>query len=203
MKNYLIVALFFLFGFSVLLKAEEKMGLMPYFGLGRTGTEVEIQSEKEPVTSYELGVEYTWIEEGPWKSGSRLGLKNINADASSLFVTYEVQMNFLTIGQSLSYDISLGEHIFRPVAKIDIGAGLVNTETDVLGQVSESDDEFLPYIGASVGARYLMKNWVPFIEFGYQYAQIDDIGFEAIEAQSSNEVDFSGFYASVGLGYLF
>lgn len=202
LKNTLIIlllALFSLGSFAV----ENDLGLMPYLGISRTGTSVDMLGEKETVTGYEVGVEYKWDTDTEFKTSSRLGLRNINADTGNFLASYEVEMNILTIGQAISYDIDLGEHTLRPFAALDIGVGLSSANVDVLGEVSESDDKFLPFASLSAGARYEIGKYVPFITGGYQYAVVDDLGFQAFDTSTSNEVDFSGAFVTVGLGMLF
>jgi len=181
----------------------ESLGVMPYIGLSRTGAEVEIMGERESVTGYEVGVEYQWLPDKTLKTGSRIGLKNINADASNLFARYEVEMNILTIGQSVSYDFDLDGSVLRPFASVDVGFGLAKASGDVFGESFESDSSSLPYASASIGARYLVGKYVPFIQGGYQYAKVSDMGFQAFDTGVDGSADYSGTYVTVGLGMIF
>jgi hypothetical protein len=112
-------------------------------------------------------------------------------------------MNVLTIGQSISYEYELGENILTPFAALDIGAGLSKASVDILGESAESESKFLPYASFSLGARYEIGQYVPFITGGYQYAVVANLGFAAFDSSQSNEVDFSGTFITVGLGMLF
>lgn len=199
--KYLYIILFMIF--SVQTGLAQDLGLMPYIGLSRTSTEVDMLGEQETVTGYEVGAEYQWIEADAIKSASRLGLKNINADTGNFIASYEVEMNILTIGQSVSYDIDLAGNVFRPFAAVDVGAGLAKANVDILGEHAESDDKFMPYASAQMGARYIVNRFVPFIVGGYQYAKVDGVGFSGLASESSGTVDFSGAYFTVGLGMLF
>ncbi len=183
--------------------SSRKIGLMPYIGFSRSTTQVEMLNEKENVTGYEVGAEYEWFQNKRLKSGSRLGLKNINADATSLFGTYEVEMNILTIGQSVSYDFDLGGHILRPFSTIDFGVGLAKSSWEGMGDSVESDSKALPYASVTAGLRYVMGDYIPFIQGGYQTAKLDDLGFAAFDNSSSTEVDYSGSFLTIGLGMVF
>lgn len=197
--KYLFVITFLIFSIETT-KAQD-LGLMPYIGLSRTATSVDMIGEKETVTGYELGAEYQWIEEDSLKSASRLGLKNVNADTGNIFSSYEIEMNVLTIGQSVSYDYDLGGNILRPFAAVDLGGGLAKAKIDVLGEHAESDSKFVPYASIQTGARYIIDRYAPFVVVGYQYAKVDDVGFDDLSA--GGEVDFSGAYVTVGLGMFF
>lgn len=203
MKRKNTLVLIFLVFLSINICASEKLGLMPFLGLSRTSSSVEMLGEKEAITGYEAGVEYQWQTEGEIKTASRLGLKNINADSGNFLASYEVEMNILTIGQSISYEYGIGENILKPFAAVDIGAGLSKASINLLGESSESDDKFLPFASFSTGARFEIGQYVPFVTAGYQYAVVDDLGFAAFDSSSSNEVDFSGTFITVGLGMLF
>ena len=213
-KNKNIVILILMMAFTVCTRAQSsdssstttssiKMGLMPYIGFSRSTTQVEMLSEKENVTGYEVGAEYEWFKEKRFKSGTRLGLKNINADATSLFGTYEVEMNILTIGQSLSYDLDLGGHTIRPFTTVDFGVGLAKSSWEGMGDSVESDSKALPYAAVTAGIRYVIGDYIPFIQGGYQTAKLDDIGFAAFDNSTSTEVDYSGSFLTIGLGMVF
>ena len=181
----------------------QDLGLMPFVGLSRTSTAVDMLGENETVTGYEVGAEYQWIEADEIKSASRIGLKNINADTGNFLASYEIEMNILTIGQSVSYDFDVAGNVLRPFAALDIGAGLAKANVDVLGEHAESDHKFMPYASAQVGARYVVNRFVPFVVGGYQIAKVKDVGFEGGATGVSSEVDFSGAYFTVGLGMVF
>lgn len=207
MKKLLVLAL--LVGGSFQVQAmetstsETKLGLMPYAALTRTNSSAEIAGEEETATGYEIGVEYEWLKEGLWKSGSRLTLKNLNTDAGAIgMFSYEMEMNILSIGQSVTYDVDLGGNILRPFATIDVGVGMAKTSADFFGETYESDSETLPYANLSLGARYLVGNFVPFVTAGYQYAKAD-IEQVSDSFSAATEIDYSGTYFSVGVGMLF
>ena len=176
--------------------------LMPYVGLNRTSSELELGDGKETVTGYELGLEYQWIKSGNLNSASRVTLRNINADSTNLFSTIEVAMNVLSIGQSLEYQVKLGNSILKPFAAFDIGVGFAKVDGDVFGERFESDTELAKYASLSLGLRYDIKKWVPFIEGGYQYAKSKEPKMEESSA-GLGELDFSGGFAKIGLGYMF
>lgn len=181
----------------------QDLGLMPFIGLSRTSAEVDLLGEQETVTGYEVGAEYQWIEADEIKSASRIGLKNINADTGNFLASYEVEMNILTIGQSVSYDFDVAGSVLRPFAAVDVGGGLAKANLDVLGEHAESEDKFMPYASAQIGARYLVNRFVPFIVGGYQYAKVDDVSFGGLGSENAGTVDFSGAYFTVGLGMIF
>jgi len=197
------IVLIFLALLSFQCFADEKIGLMPYLGISRTGTSVDMLGEKETVTGYEAGVEYEWGLEGAFNTSSRLGLRNINADTGNFLASYEVEMNVLTIGQSVSYDYELGDNILRPFAAVDLGVGLSKAKVDFLGEVAESEEKALPFGGLSAGLRYEVGKYVPYVVGGYQYAVVKDLGLSAFDSTQSSEVDFSGAFITVGLGMIF
>ena len=110
-KNILVVL--FLMFISIKGFSKEEHGLMPYMGLSRTNSEVELLGENENVTGYEIGGEYQYFEKDALKLSARLGLRNINADATNLFANYEVGMNVLTVGQTVAYDMDLAGNTDR------------------------------------------------------------------------------------------
>lgn len=203
MKNKNTILILFLVLISFKGYSSEELGIMPYIGMSRTSTSVELMGEKETVTGYEIGGEYKYFEDDALKLGARLGLRNVNADASNIFASYEVQMNVLTIGQTVAYDFDLGGNVLSPFATVDLGFGMAKANGSILGEEFESDSKSLPYAAVSMGARYKIGQYVPFIQGGYQYAKVDDIGFSAFDDSTSGEVDYSGTYLTVGLGVLF
>jgi hypothetical protein len=208
MKN--ITTIIFLMMTTLNIKAQEittetteKLGLMPYAALTRTNSSAEIAGEEEAATGYEAGVEYEWLKKGLWSSGSRLTLKNLNTDAGVMgLFSYEMEMNILSIGQSITYDVDLGGSILKPFATIDVGMGLAKSRAEIFGETFESDAQTMPYANASLGARYVIGEFVPFVAAGYQYAKADIE--QASEAFSTSaEIDYSGTYFTVGLGMVF
>ncbi len=183
--------------------SETKLGLMPYAALTRTNSSAEIAGEEETATGYEVGIEYEWIKEDLWRSGSRLTLKNLNTDAGAMgLFSYEMEMNILSVGQSLTYDVDLGGSILRPFATVDLGVGLAKSSADIFGETYESDTKALPYANISLGARYVVGNIVPFATAGYQYAKAD-IEQVSESFSAASEIDYSGTYFSVGVGMIF
>lgn len=181
----------------------ERIGLMPHVALIRTNSSADIAGEEETATGYEAGVEYEWFKKGLWSSGSRITLKNLNTDAGMLGVfSYEMEMNILSIGQTVTYDVDLGGTILKPFATIDVGAGLAKTRAEILGDTFESDTETMPYANASLGARFVVGQYVPFVSAGYQYAKAD-IQQVSEAFSTTSEIDYSGSYFSVGLGMVF
>lgn len=208
MKNITLITFLMMIAFNlkaqqITTETSEKIGLMPYAALTRTNSSAEIAGEEEAATGYEAGVEYEWLKRGLWSSGSRLTLKNLNTDAGVLgLFSYEMEMNIISIGQSLTYDIDLGGSILKPFATVDFGVGLAKTRANIFGETFESDSETMPYANASLGARYVIGEFVPFVAAGYQYAKADIQ--QASEAFSTTaEIDYSGTYFSVGLGMVF
>jgi hypothetical protein len=187
-KNTLI--LLFLMFISVASYGQEDLGIMPYVGMSRTSTSMELLGEKETVTGYEIGGEYLYYEADALKVAARLGLRNINADATNLFATYEVQTNVVSIGQSVAYDFDMGEGVLSPFATFDLGMGMAKSNGNIFGEEFESETKSHLYMAGSVGARYKMGKYVPFLQGGYQSAKIEDL-------------DFSGTYVTAGLGVLF
>lgn len=208
MKNQLTIIFLMTIIFNI--KAQEtskidadKIGLMPYVSLTRTNSSADIAGEEETATGYEAGVEYEWLDKGLWSSGSRLTLKNLNTDAGLAgILSYEMEMNILSIGQSVAYDFDLAGNVLRPFATIDIGMGLAKTRAEVLGDTFESDTKALPYANVSLGVRYLVDEFVPFISAGYQYAKAD-IQQVSEAFSTSEEIDYSGTYLSIGVGMMF
>lgn len=188
MKNSLI--LLFLMFVSVYSYGEEDLGLMPYVGMSRTSTSMEILGEKETVTGYEIGAEYKFYEADALKVGARLGLRNINADATNLFASFEVQTNVISVGQSVAYDFDMGEGVLSPFATFDLGVGMAKSNGNIFGEEFESETKSHLYLAGSLGARYKVGKYVPFLQAGYQSAKVEDL-------------DFSGTYVTAGLGILF
>ena len=208
MKKIIILALLVGASFNINAQdvqetSETKLGLMPYAALTRTQAGAEIAGEEETATGYEIGVEYEWLKEGLWHSGSRLTLKNLNTDAGVMgLYSYEMEMNILSIGQSITYDFDMGGNILRPFATVDLGLGLAKTRAEIFDETYESETETLPYANLSIGTRYIIGNIVPFVTAGYQYAQTD-INQVSDDFSAATEIDYSGTYFSVGVGMIF
>lgn len=203
MNNKNIIVVLFLMFITVSGFANEELNLMPYFGLSRTSNQVEILGEEETVTGYEIGGEYQFYEDDALKIGGRVGLRNINADSTNLFASYEVQLNILTVGASVAYDMDVAGNVLSPFATVDVGMGLAKANGSFLGEDFESDSKSHPYASVAMGARYKVGKYVPFVQGGYQMAKVDDLGFAAFDNTDVTEVDYSGAYVTVGLGVLF
>ncbi len=206
MKNLILLS--FLMGTAVGAQeiantSKESLGLMPYVALTRTNSGAEIAGEEETATGYEVGAEYEWIEKDAWKSASRLSIRNLNTDTgmSGLF-SYEMEMNILSVGQSLTYDIDLWGSVLKPFTTIDVGLGLAKSRADIFGETYESDTKALPYANFSLGARYVIGEFVPFMAAGYQHAKAE-IEQVSESFSSASEIDYSGTYFSVGVGMVF
>lgn len=180
----------------------ETLNLMPYISLGMSSS-VELLDEKESVFGYEVGAEYSWFQKDALHSATRLGLKNISASAGNLLVSYEIGMNVLSLGQSVSYDVDFLGRTLKPFAALDLGVGLAQAEFNFLGASAKSDDKMTPYAAVTTGVRYPVGKWVPSIQAGYQIAKVSELEMNGLSESFTNSADFSSGFVSLGLGMLF
>ncbi len=198
-KIFFVVILMISFGNT---KAET-LNLMPFVGFGMSSS-VELLDEEESVFGYEVGAEYGWYQDDRLHSATRLSLKNISASAGNILISYELGMNVLSIGQSVSYDVDLFGRTLKPFAAVDLGAGLAKAEFSFLGDSAESDSKLTPYAAFTTGVRYPMGKWVPSIQAGYQYAKVSELKMNELDGVGfTSSADFSSAFVSLGLGMLF
>jgi len=180
----------------------EGLNLMPYISLGMSSS-VELLDEKESVFGYEVGAEYSWYQKDALHSATRIGLKNISASAGNLLASYEIGMNVLSVGQSVSYDVDFLGRTLKPFAAVDIGAGLAKAELNFLGISAESKNKLTPYAAVTTGLRYPVGKWVPSLQAGYQVAKVSELEMNGMSESFTNSANFSSGFVSFGLGMLF
>lgn len=203
MKKLLLVLVLILNVENVKAEVAESLNLMPFVGFGMSSS-VELLDEKESVYGYEVGAEYGWYQDDRLHSATRLSLKNISASAGNIFASYELGMNVLSIGQSISYDIDLFGRVLKPFAAVDLGAGLAKAELNFLGESAMSESKLTPYGAVTTGLRYPIGKWVPSIQAGYQYAKVSELEMSDLDGVGlTSSADFSSGFVSLGLGMLF
>jgi len=148
-----------------------------------------------------MGAEYEVYRDEKLSSGTRLYLKNINADVTEVFYSAEISMNILSVGQSLKYDFEVGETKLTTFVSFDLGVEIAKAETEnnFFGTQFKSDNKVIPYLGSSLGVRLEMPSYTPFVAAGCQYAKSDSL-LESSRGITNSNVDFSSAFFTIGLG---